>query len=344
MDRKVFSLKALTKIYEQIKKPNISIWNMAIGDEIEEKAPTIEVHTKLAGRTRAPLVSRREAGIFVDKQAFEVNTYTPGMIKLTAVNTAEALLEQQFGQTIYATNTDAAAKKELARTLKDLQDIAMRTKLWMLLTLMTTGTCPIGDGTEGVKFDSSFTQTKLTSSDTFKNADFDIVAWLEKQQLKIFQETGIEIDTIIMAPDVVEHFLKNNRVKDDQKNINANLIQLSQKIQTLSKGMKLVAVLPSLNLTIYSYIDWAKEPGQSAEKQLLPEKTIVGFKSGSFRVHYGALALRPKQGEKARLIIAKEVVRPFYPEASEDDEIQYFSAPIIIPEDAKGYFAAKVIE
>lgn len=344
MNRKIFSLKALTKIYEQIKKPNISIWNMAIGNEIEEKTNKFEVHTRLAGRTRAPLVGKREKGIFIDKQAFEVTMYEPGMIKLTAINTAESLLEQQFGQTIYATNSDIIAKKELARTLKDLGDIATRTKLWMLLTLMTTGTCPVGDGTEGIKYDSSFSQLKLTSTETFKNPDFDIVNWLKEQQLKIFQETGIEIDTIIMAPDVVEHFLKNNRVKDDQKNINANLIQLSQKTQTLSKGMKLVAFLPSLNLTIYSYIDWAKTPDEVTEKQLLPEKTLVGFKTGTFNVHYGALALRPKQGEKARLIIAKEVIRPFYPEASEDDEIQYFSAPIIIPEDAKGYFAAKVIE
>ncbi|QNM15510.1 major capsid protein [Fusobacterium hominis] len=344
MERNMFTLVNLTKIYKQIKKPQISIWDKLIAKEVTKNTTKFEVQTKSAGRLRAPLVSAREKGVFIEKEAFEVTMYQPGLIKLYTINTAESLLEQHFGQTIYAENQDNIAKKELAESMIELRDISTRTKIWMLLTLLTTGVCPTGDGTAGVKYDKDFKQIALTSNDTFKNPQFDIVKWVEDRQNEIFKSTGIVIDSLVMAPDVVSYFLANEKVKEDQKNVNVNLIQLNQNVQRLDNGMKLVGFIPSLNITVYSYIDWAKEPGEKEETQLLPEKTIVGFKANSFTVYYGALALRPKQGENAQLFVEKEIIRPFYPEASEDNEIQYFSAPLIMPEDAKGYFAAKVLE
>lgn len=344
MDRTIFTLKALTKVYEQIKPPHSSIWDKVIGKEIPEKTQKFEVHTKSAGRLRAALVGKREKGIFIAKSAFEVTTYEPPMIKLITINEAEEMFEQKFGKTEYA-SPEVAAKEELARELKELRNIATRTKIWMLMTLLTTGVCPIGaKAEEGIKYDPDFTQEVLTDTDTFKNPDFDIVAYFEKKQEKIYKETGKEIDTIVVASDVVPYILKNKAVIADQQTINSNLIQLSQKTETLSEGMKLIAFLPKLNLTIYSYVDWAKTPDEAEEQPLLPAGTIVGFKTKSFEVHYGALALREKAGVKARIFVEKEVVRPWYPDDSEDDELQYHSAPLIIPEDAKSYFCSKVIE
>lgn len=344
MDRNIFTLKTLTKIYEQVKPPHSSIWNKAIGKESIEKTQKFEVHTKNAGRLRAPLVGNREKGVFISKTAFETTTYQPPMIKLFTINEAEEMFEQKFGKTEYA-SPEVAAKEELARELKELREIAHRTKIWMLMALLTTGVCPIGaEADMGVKYDPDFTQEVLTETDTFKNPDFDIVGYLENKQISIYKETGKEIDIIVVAPDVVPYIMKNKSVIEDQKTVNSNLIQLSQKVETLSDGMKLVAFLPKLNLTIYSYIDWAKAPDEKDEEQLLPKGTIVGFKTKSFEVRYGAMALREKAGVKARLFVAKEVIRPWYPDDSEDDELQYHSAPLIMPEDAKAYFCSKVLE
>ena len=343
MDRNIFSLKTLTKIYEQIKAPHMSIWDKAIGKEVTEKTRKFEVHTKSAGRIRAALVGSREKGVFISKTAFATNTYEPPMIKLFTINEAEEMFEQKFGKTEYA-SPDSAAQEELARELKDLRDVASRTKLWMLMTLLTTGVCPVGEKAEmGIKYADDFTQEVLTSTNTFKNPDFDIIDYLDKKQEKIYKETGKTIDTIVVAPDVVPYIMKNKAVIADQQTINSNLIQLSQKVENLSEGMRLVAFLPKLNVTIYSYIDWARTPDSEEEQQLLPEGTLVGFQTGSFAVHYGALLLREEPKKKAKLYVQKEVIRVWYPDNSEDDEIQYHSAPLIIPEDAKGYFSAKVI-
>lgn len=344
MDRNIFTLKTLTKIYEQIKPPHSSIWDKAIGKEVAEKTQKFEVHTKNAGRLRAPLVGKREKGVFIAKTAFETTTYEPPMIKLFTINEAEEMFEQKFGKTEYA-SPEGAAKEELARELKELRDIAHRTKIWMLMTLLTTGVCPMGAKADvGIKYNPDFTQEVLTDTNTFKNPDYDIVGYLEKKQMTIYQDTGIEINAIVVAPDVVPYILSNKSVMADQQNVNSNLIQLSQKVETLSDGMKLVAFLPKLNLTIYSYIDWAKAPDEVEEQQLLPKGTIVGFQEKSFEVRYGALALREKAGVKAKIFIAKEVVRTWYPDDSEDDELQYYSAPLIFPKDAAAYFCSKVLE
>lgn len=343
MDRNIFTLKTLTKIYEQIKPPHSSMWDKAIGKEVAEKTRKFEVHTKNAGRLRAALVGKREKGVFIAKSAFATTTYEPPMIKLYTINEAEEMLEQKFGKTEYA-SPESAVQEELARELKELRDIATRTKLWMLMTLLTTGVCPIGEKADvGIKYDEDFTQEVLTSTDTFKNPDFDIVAYLEKKQETIYKETGKTIDTIVVASDVVPYLMKNKAVIADQQTINSNLIQLSQKVENLSNGMKTVAFLPKLNLTIYSYVDWAKTPDEAEEQPLLPDGTIVGFQTKSFEVHYGALVLREKAGQKAKLFVQKEVIRTWYPDDSEDDELQYHSAPLIMPEDAKSYFCSKVL-
>lgn len=343
MERNIFTLKTLTKIYEQIKPIHSSIWDKLVGEEIAEKTQKFEVHTKNAGRLKAPLVGRREKGVFIAKGAFETTIYEPPMLKLYTVNEAENMFEQKFGHTEWD-NPEAAAKEELAKELVDLRKIAMRTKIWMLLVLATTGVCPVGESAEiGIKYDADFTQEVLTTGEDFKNPDYDIVGYFEKKQTDIYKETGKVIDTIIMAPDVVAYFMKNKSVIEDQKTINSNLVQLSQKVENLSEGMKLVAFLPRINMTIYSYIDWAKNPDDDTEEQLLPAGTLIGLKSKSFIVRYGALALREKAGEKAKLFVRKEVVRTWYPEGSEDDELQLHSSPLIMPEDAKGYFCAKVI-
>lgn len=341
MSRKIFGLIALTAAIAQIKAPTMFLWDTLIGTEKTERTQKFEVHTKSAGRIKAPLVAKREKGVLIEKQAFEVSFYEPPMIKVYTINYAEELFEQAFGQTQYEDRT-TVAMQELAKELKDLKNVAARTKLYMLSTLATTGVCPVEDGKEGIKY-GDFNKEILTGSDTFSNPDFDIPAYLEEKQLEIQKETGIVIDTLIVHPGVTAAIMKNKHIIEQLKMTNANLFQVNHRIETTPSGEKLIAFLPKLNLTIYSYIDWVKNPDEDKEVELIPPKTIIGVKKGSFRCHYGALSLREEQGKKAKLHVKKEVVRKWYPDGSEDEEIQLFSAPLIMPEDAQGWFCAEVL-
>lgn len=341
MSRKIFGLIALTAAIAQIKAPTMFLWDTLIGIEKTERTQKFEVHTKSAGRIKAPLVSKREKGVLIEKQAFEVTMYEPPMLKIYTINYAEELFEQGFGQTQYDDYT-SIAKQELAKQLKELKDIAARTKLYMLSTLTTTGVCPVEDGKQGIKY-GDFNKEILSGTDAFNDPNCDIIAYLEKKQLEIQKKTGIVIDTLIVHPDVTDAIMKNKYVIEYLKMTNANLFQVNHRVEKTPSGEKLIAFLPKLNMTIYSYVDWVRNPDEDEEVDLLPSGTIIGVKKGSFSCHYGALAVRSEAGKRATVHVKKEVVITRYPDDSNDDLIELNSAPLIMPEDAQGWFCAEVL-
>ncbi|MBS9775667.1 MAG: major capsid protein [Fusobacterium sp.] len=338
---KVFGITALTTVVERIKNPKSALWDILIGSEKAERTQNFEVHTRDEGRLRAPLVGKREGSIFIEKGAFKTAVYTPPMIKLHTINLAEDMLTQKFGQTQYG-DAQAAWKNQLADDITKLKNIAFRTKTWMLTQLFKTGICPTADGAEGVKF-GEFSKIVLSGTSCFDSEESDPIAWLKEKQEEVQQKTGIILDTVITTPKVAGALHKHPIVKEYLKQNNANMYLINDKTTEKSNGEKLEAYLPTLGIKIYSFVDWAKDISSDKEEAVLEEKHLLFAKRGGFKAQYGAMPLRAKQGERAKLFINKEVVRTWYPEASEDEQLQYFSAPLISPLDAQGWVYAQVI-
>lgn len=340
---KIFTKKSLSMAIQQIKPPALFLWDILIGTEKLEKTLKFEIQTKEAGRYRVPLVGRRENGILIEKDGFETSIYEAPMMKFHVINKAEELFEQKFGQTIYEGGT-TLAQQELAEELVYLKNLAARTKLWMLAELVTKGVCPLEDGKVGIKF-GNFEKEVLTD-DAWSNPDTDIIGYLKEKQLEIQKKTGKVIDTLIITPDVEDALLKNNSIKEYLKQTNANIIRVNDSSARKYSGEREVMYLPTLNIMIYSYIDWVGDITKktSPESSILPEKTVIGVKKGDFKCFYGPLALRPAPKQRAILHVTKEVVRPQYPEGTEDDILEYFSAPLVAPSDAAGWFCAQVLK
>lgn len=344
MNEKIFGIIALTTVMSKMKKPKNFLWDTLIGEEKTEKTQRFEVHTRDEGRLRAPLVGKREGSVFVEKTAFQVDVYSPAWIKLHTINEADNMLEQTFGQTIYG-DSERSWKKQLAEDLKKLKDIAFRTKTWMLSELLKTGTCPTADGEEAVKF-GTFNKVVAAGTDAFDDDKSDPLAWFEKQQIDIQKKTGIIVDTVITTPAVAAALLRHEKIKEYLKETNANFFVVNDKTAEKDDGSRLVAYLPTLNIKIYTFVDWYKSLNDSdgEEAPVLEEKHLILAKKGSFKCQYGALSLRPKQGEQARLFVEKEVVRVMRPESTEDDVLQYISAPLVSPKDAQGWVYAQVLK
>ena len=343
VEERIFTKRALSMAIAQIKSPALFLWDMLIGTEKLEKTLKFEIQTKEAGRYRVPLVGRRENGILIEKEGFATSIYEAPMMKYHVINKAEELFEQKFGQTIYDNGTNFA-QQELAEELTYLKNIGARTKLWMLAQLVTTGVCPLEEGKVGIKFGDF--QKEILTDDAWSNPDTDIVGYLKHKQLEIQKKTGKVIDILIITPDVEEALLKNNYIKDYLKQTNANIVRVNDSTTKKTSGEREVMYLPTLNIMIYSYIDWVADVTNknAPEVPLLPEKTAIGFKKGDFRCHYGPLALRPAPRQKSIIHVTKEVVRPAYPEGTEDDILEYFSAPLVAPNDAAGWFCAQVLK
>lgn len=341
MSKAVFGIIALTAAISQVKEPKTFLWDMMIGKETTEKEIRFEIHTKNAGRYRAPLVGRRENSILVERESFQVQVVEPAMIKIHTVNEAENMFTQQFGQTIYQ-SAEKAWKQQLAKDMTKLKEVGFRTKVWMLANFVKTGVCPMGEGDKGVSY-GEFKKEVLSGTDLFTDPSADIIAILEKRQMEIQQKTGIVVDTVITTPKVAAAILNNPKIKEYLKETNANIFMINDKTAEKSTGEKKIAYLPTLGITIYSYVDWYAEIGTNKETSILEDGDLILFKKGSFRCQYGALALRAKQGEPAKRFVEKEVLRVRYPENSEDDVLEYLSAPLISPEDAQGWLYAQVI-
>ena len=343
LEQKIFTKKALSMAIQQIKPPALFLWDMLVGTEKLERTLKFEIQTKEAGRYRVPLVGRRENGILIEKDGFETSVYEAPMMKFHVVNKAEELFEQKFGQTIYDSGINLA-QQELAEELVYLKNLAARTKLWMIAELVTKGVCPLEEGKVGIKFGDF--QKEVLTDEAWSNPDADIIGYLKDKQLEIQKKTGKVIDTLIITPDVEDALLKNNNIKEYLKQTNANIVRVNDGSARKSSGEREVMYIPTLNIMVYSYIDWlgditAKDP---QETSILPEKTAIGFKKGDFRCHYGPLSLRPGERQRAVLHVTKEVVRPKYPEGTEDDILEYFSAPLVAPNDAAGWFCAQVLK
>ena len=342
VQEKVFNKKALTAAIEQIKNPQMFLWSLLVGTERTELTSKFEVHTKEAGRYRAPLVSKRSGGILIEKEGFTVSEYEPPMLKYHVLNKAEELFEQKFGETVYENGTNVA-QRELARQLKYLKDIGARTRLWMLATLVTTGVCPLEDGKKGIKFGNF--QKEILSDNAWSKSEADIIGYVKTKQLEIQKKTGYVIDSLVVSPDVEDAILKNDGIREYLKQTNANIVRINDSTSRGEHGGREVMYLPTLGITVYSYSEWVKDitDKEGEEEALFPAKTVIGFKKGSFKCQYGALALRPAPRTKAVLHVSKEVVRPLYPENSEDDLLQYLSAPLVSPIDAASWFCAQVL-
>ncbi|MCF0163403.1 MAG: major capsid protein [Fusobacterium necrophorum] len=342
MASKIFGLIALTAIMEQSMPPKHFLYDLLVGEEIAEKTVEMEIHSREAGREKAPLVGRRERGVFVKKEAFAMQRVKPSYIKLNTVNEAESIFEQQFGQTPYA-DPQATGKQILADELKKFKDIAFRTRLWMLIELIRTGTCPMEDGKQGIQFGEINKET-LAGVSLFTNAACDPIAYLKRRQTDVQKATGVVIDTVIMSPDVSDAFLANEKVKEYLNTRHANYVRVNDSKPEDLEGKREIAYLPTLGITVYSFVDWYTDMETGKESEVIPAKTCIGLKAKSFAFRYGAMMLRPEQGKSAKLFVKKEVVRKWYPDTSEDEELQYHSAPLCLPRvDVKSWWVDTVI-
>lgn len=83
--------------------------------------------------------------------------------------------------------------------------------------------------------------------------------------------------------------MKNKYVIEYLKMTNANLFQVNHRVEKTPSGEKLIAFLPKLNMTIYSYVDWVRNPDEDEEVDLLPSGTIIGVKKEVLVVTMGLL-------------------------------------------------------
>lgn len=339
----LYNARKITAAIERVKRPINFLWNILIGEEIEESVQEIEIHSKDNGRVRAAFVGPMSNGTLIERDGFEVSRYKPPFIHLKIPATAESAYNQQFGENIYITGKkdfNKIQKKQVAKDLKTLKTITHRTKIWALSQLLISGIYPMADGREGIKY-GDFTFQILTGTDKFDDPESDIIGWLREQKLEIQKNTGNVVDTVIVTPDVAGAIQNNELIMKKIHILQDRLINLAPKEK--EPGVSYIGHISELDLKIFSYMDWMKEYKGAQEEPILPDGTLLLVQAKSFRAKYGSFPFREKITEKAKIFIGKEAVKLVPAPEGDVDLLELKSSPLIIPEDAQGWAAAKVI-
>lgn len=338
----MYDLIVLIAALKQIKKPNMFLWNLLIREEILETKAKFEVHTKNARRTMAPFVGKYSGGKLFEKYGASISEFEPGIIKPFRPAHANDLLKQQYGQTIYGdgVDMDEIAMDQVTKEIAELDEGITRTECWMLGKLLTTGIIPIVGETvdRAIKF-GDFNKEILTEDKIWTNPTSDPVQYLLDKQLEILEKTGVMIDSICLSTEASAAFKNHPKVVEKLKYKDADVIRIQPR--NLGDGARFLGTIPEGELDIYSFSDWVENYETKKSEPIIPVGELVGFRSKSMRVHYGAIA-QIIDKEKS-IFTGSRIPKTWVKEENDVENIQLSSAPLIVPDDAAAFFCAKVV-
>lgn len=338
----MYDLIVLIAALKQIKKPNMFLWNLLVREEISETKDKFEVHTKNARRRMAPFVGKYSGGKLFEKDGSTISEFQPGIIKPFRTAHANDLLKQTFGQTVYGEGIDVQeiATDQVTKELGELDEAITRTECWMLGKLLTTGIIPIVGDTvnRAIKF-GDFNKEILTGEKLFTDPTSDPVQYLLDKQLEILNKTGVMIDSICMSVEAAAAFKNHPKVIDKLKYKDADIIRIQPR--NLGDGARFLGTIPEGELDIYTFADWVESFETKESEPIIPAGELIGFRSKSMRVHYGAIA-QIVDKEKS-VFTGSRIPKTWVDVQADTENIQISSAPLIVPDDAAAFFCAKVV-
>ncbi|MGL6121069.1 MAG: major capsid protein [Fusobacteriaceae bacterium] len=337
---KAYETQSLIMASHSYKNPQMWLWNFLIGKSKPQTTMKFEIQTKNGRRLKTPLVGRLEHGKLIEKNAFAIQYISPPMIKPYTIAEADDITKQQFGEDLYGNSYEELIENKVAEETQEVLDASLRTKQWMLATLLTTGVHPMHKGNSGIVY-GTFNTEVLTGTDKFNDPACDIYAYLKQSQLEVQKATGIKPDSFICEPSVASAIQDNEKMQKIFLRPNTGLtVQIDPK--DLGNGGTYIGFIPELNLTIYSFIDWVSDDG-TTDNELIPEGGSILCSKGTFEAHYGAFKFRAKASDPATLFVGEQALRVVPSDTSEDDELQLWSAPVVVPRDAQAWKYIKAI-
>lgn len=340
----MYELKVLIAALKQTKKPNMFLWNLLVRKEIPEIKAKFEVHTKNARRRMAPFVGKYSKGTFFEKEGSTIEEFEPGKISPYTRAHADEILQQQFGQTIYGDSVTAeeTALDQVAKELEGLDTSIIRRENWLLAKLLTTGVMPIigKDINKAITFGEANVE-KLSGTSLWSDlTNSDPLDYIEKKQMEVLKETGCLIDSIVLGTESATSFINHPKVTDKLKYTSADILRINPR--DLGEGAKYLGTIPKLNIDIYSFVDWVENPETGKDEELFPAKGILGVKAKSIEVHYGAIA-QMDDNEDTKLYVSKRVPKVWVNKDEDSKYIRLSSAPLPLPDDARGWFFSTVL-
>jgi len=308
----IFEKRTLIEAVRQKEVPKTFLKDTFFNRKKTHLTLAVEIDLVKGNRKVAPFVHPVEGGKVIANRGYETNTYRPPLVAPEKIIRAEDLYYRSPGENPYETKSPEERQAEKAAEYLDEMDesITRREELMCSQAIFEGKVFVKGDGVDEV-IDFGFTN-KITALTKWDQAGADPLEDLEAAVQEVQKKGFINPGYCIMASDVANAFINNEKVQKILDNRNIELAKISPK--QLPSGATWLGNIPKLDLDVYSYNayytdDWT-DPSTPAEKAMVPT---------------GKLALLPRDAEYLMVYGAVEVI-------DEDAEIVSLAEGVRVPD------------
>ena len=342
----MFDKRTMIAALESMPPKRTFLKDLFFNNVITSETDKIDVDIYKGKQKMAAFVSPKIGSITVKKEGWKTETYTPPLIGLDDITTAEDILTRSIGENVYSQKSpDERAAEILLRDMARLDTMIEIREEWMCAKALFTGAVDVsGEGvSQNIDFGMSNSHkvtlgTGVKWTDTGINPLTDIATW----KTLIAKDSFLSADIVIMGAGAVEAFINNAEV---QKNLDIRNIDLGViRPQELPSGAKYIGSDRLNGVDYYTYEGYYVDPTTGVQTPFVPNGAVLlASKSARTSMMYGAVTIADENTKALLTYAMPRVPDSWVSKKPAARFIQLNSRPLPVPHDIDGFVVATVI-
>ena len=342
----MFDKRTMIAALESMPPKRTFLKDLFFNNVITSETDKIDVDIYKGNQKMAAFVSPKVGSITVKKEGWKTETYTPPLIGLDDITTAEDILTRSIGENVYSQKSpDERAAEILLRDMARLDTMIEIREEWMCAKALFTGAVDVsGEGvSQNIDFGMSNTHkvtlgTGVKWTDTGINPLTDIATW----KTLIAKDSFLSADIVIMGAGAAKAFINSAEV---QKNLDIRNIDLGViRPQELPSGAKYIGSDRLNGVDYYTYEGYYVDPTTGVQTPFVPNGAVLlASKSARTSMMYGAVTIADENTKALLTYAMSRVPDSWVSKKPAARFIQLNSRPLPVPHDIDGFVVATVI-
>lgn len=306
----------------------------------------VDIDVVKGDRQMASFVHPLVGGEVILNEGYKTESFTPPLVNLVTVTTANDALERLPGEDLYSGMTpEQRAAQQLVDDYKRLNDAATRREEWMAVRSIMDGQIPVvGKGVNSV-IDFGFTNkvklegTKQWGKAAAKPLD-DLEDWVDQVMINGFSN----VDHVIMGKTALRNFLADAGVQAilDNRRVEMGLINPKD----LANGARYIGHLNKPNLDIYTYgevyLDNWTDPAHPVTKRLMDDNKIALMPSNPNFMRAYARTSYIDDTKRTITSVSSRLLRTYVTHSPDRMILELQTKPLTIPDKVDSWLVAEV--
>lgn len=254
---------------------------------------SVEVEVRNGTRGIAKYTKRGQEGTKVENRGYKLVNFRPPYIdeekitraseflkKIEGLNSAEKIEKQK-----------ARAEKKLVEDIKELKERTKRAEVKQVADGILYGKLTVNEsGTERV-IDFNMPESHhivYSGSDLWTHADSDPIEDIRLWREMIQENSGRDIDAMVLGRDVMNAFIANEKVQKYFDNLRITIGEV--KAKKLGNGLTRYADVEGVEL--YTFTDWYYDEDSKSNKPVIPHDMLIfGATDADVSVEFGCIEM-----------------------------------------------------